>query len=186
MKPKFKNQSVKLMYQLYQEFDHGESNDALDGYRSKLSQSELSCNHILFSYVDTLLEDSALDLTYATLSELPNVLDDQYKTLSMKYLAPKNKDQIVKLLAAYLTVLALNMHDLDLTCTSSHEKMSWGTHYKIAINDYDLLPALDAAASFDGENLTIDHKSLNDAYNHLTFVSLSDYFAPLYLEKKGN
>lgn len=182
MEPKFKNQSVKLMYQLYQEFDHGEMNDALDGYRSKRTQSELSCNHILFSYVDSLLDQSDLDLTYATLNVLPETLNNLYQEMQKKYLIKKKREQIVKILSAYLSVLALNMHDLDLTCHLSDEEMTWGSHYRIKVNDQDLLPAIYEATSIDDNQLIIDHDALNDAYQSITHVSLKDYMDPIILK----
>lgn len=184
MKANFKNQSVRLMYDLYQEFDKGELNSALDPYRDHLSHDEQMGNHIIFCYIDMITEDHPLDLTYASLKELPDALNDLYEQFTKKYLPKKAMDQLTKILAAYLTVLALNMHDLDLKIEETDDSVRWGNRYRIAAGDQDLLPAVTKSASLDGENIAIHIDDIAKLYQDLTDVDLKEYLDDFYLTKK--
>jgi hypothetical protein len=60
--------------------------------------------------------------------------------------------------------------------------MTWGSHYRIKVNDQDLLPAIYEATSINDNQLIIDHDALNDAYQRITHVSLKDYMDPIILK----
>lgn len=184
MKPKFKNQSVRLMYDLYQEFDQGELNSALDAYRDNLSHDEQMGNHIIFCYIDMITENHPLDLTYATLTNLPEALNDLYDEFTQKYLPKKAMDQLTKILAAYLTVLALNMHDLNLSVKETDEGTRWGSRYQIAVNDEDFLPVITAHTTLDDDAILIDMAEISSIYKQVTGTSLDDYLENITLSKK--
>lgn len=184
MKPNFKNQSVRLMYDLYQEFDQGELNSALDPYRDHLTHDEQMGNHIIFCYIDMITENHPLDLTYASLKELPEALNDLYDEFTKKYLPKKAMDQLTKILAAYLTVLALNMHDLDLKIEETQESIRWGNRYRIALNNQDLLPTVADSTVLDGDTIMIDMEKIAEMYQSLTNVDLNNYLNNLTLSKK--
>jgi hypothetical protein len=172
MKITFKSQSIKMAYSLYEEFDKGELNDGLDGYRNHLSQSEISVNQILFSYIEALREDHELDLTYVTLANLPIAMDHLYTKLAKRYIPAKAKDQFIKHISAYFMLLSLNMHDLTL---SINDGSDFGSRYALDINGRNFYSLLNDHASLKDDHLTLDLKPFFNDYEALTKIDLKDH-----------
>lgn len=172
MKLTFKNQSVKMAYSLYEEFDKGVLNDGLDGYRNHLSQSEISVNQILFSYIEALREDHELDLTYVTLSNLPIAMDHLYEKLSKRYIQSKAIDQFIKHISSYFMILSLNMHDLTLSINDGHD---FGARYVLDINGRNFYSLLNDHAHLEDDHLTLNLAPFFHDYEALTHVDLKEH-----------
>ena len=172
MKMTFKNQSVKMAYSLYEEFDKGELNDGLDGYRNHLSQSEISVNQILFSYIEALREDHELDLTYVTLSNLPEAMAHLYDKLAKRYIPNKAKDQFIKHVSSYFMILSLNMHDLTLSINDGHD---FGARYALDINGRNFYSLLNDHAVIDNDHLVLELEPFFDDYKDLTNIDLKEH-----------
>lgn len=161
-----------MAYSLYEEFDKGELNDGLDGYRNHLSQSEISVNQILFSYIEALREDHELDLTYVTLDHLPEAMDHLYEKLSKRYIPNKAKDQFIKHVSSYFMILSLNMHDLTLSISDGHD---FGARYALDINGRNFYNLLNDHAAFEDDHLLLNFAPFFDDYEDLTHIDLKEH-----------
>ncbi len=132
----------------------------------------------------------SLDLTYATVKELPVALKCRYQECRKEYSAADSAGSLAKSLAAYLFALAMNLHDCRLkvtqvvsplsTPTENREPM-WGV-FRISAGfkkECDLLLPVDRGIRFLGQPgrqmLTIDVSHLIQAFKTAFCVDLRDY-----------
>lgn len=170
---KYRNEYIKLLFDLYAEINEQETSDNLDAFKKAFRPSEISGFNIITGYVSQLLDfSSRLDLTYRTLPSLQEVLNDFHHQQARRYLPKKNKEITTKTAAAYLMMLAINMHGMRLSVTTDQQG-PWASRYQITtgLNAVDLLPYVTKALSFQ-EEFSISFDLLDAPYADMTSVSL--------------
>ena len=132
----------------------------------------------------------SLDLTYATVKELPVALKCRYQECRKEFSAADSAGSLAKSLAAYLFALAMNLHDCRLkvtqvvsplsTPTENREPM-WGV-FRISAGfkkECDLLLPVDRGIRFLGQPgrqmLTIDVSQLVQAYQDSFGIDLCEH-----------
>ena len=171
----FQNNRLKMMAGIYEEFDRGELNEGLTGFKKHLSQDEINAIQILFDYFYAFMEHCekegiVLDATYATLYNLPDALQSFYTKQAHKYLPSKLHDILARTLASYLMILASNVHQLDISF-HKNEGGLWANMYTISVNDIDLL---ESALNVFNDNQW-HFEALSNDYKKLSNVNLIDY-----------
>ena len=132
----------------------------------------------------------SLDLTYATVKELPVALKCRYQECRKEFSAADSAGSLAKSLAAYLFALAMNLHDCGLKVTQVISPLStptengeplWGV-FRISAGfkkECDLLLPVDRGIRLLGQPgrqlMTIDVSQLVQAYQDSFGIDLREH-----------
>lgn len=178
------NETIKEMYERKKWYDGMDFNRQKEMLKYD-SPKEIAGN-ILFGYLDSFLEITSsaginLDLTYDTIDQLS-------KGLMLSYMSEKEesddadyaKNIVIKTMAAYLTLLMINMHDIKFKARQRAKASSdlWANHFLLTMDDINLLEicnlAMNDSMILVDSGFCLGVSQIVEAYKKITAVDLSD------------